>query len=168
MNNTRKIALTAILATLSTITFTIESLFPPLIIPGAKIGLSNIYVLFALLTVGKWSSLATFSIKVLLGSLFSGNFSAVIYSFPAGLIALLLEIVLLFFIKKVSIISTSISGAIINITIQNIIFCFVTKTVDYLYYLPYLTIIGLVSGLIVGLTVYFIYKIIPNFFGKFL
>ena len=157
MKKTQKIAITALLACLSTLAFTIESLFPPMIIPGAKMGISNIFILIALLSIGKLSAFSVLTVKVTLGSLFSGNISAMIYSFPAGLLALIVEIALLYLVKKVSVISVSVSGAVVNITIQNIVFCLVTNTVEYLFYLPYLALIGIISGILVGISTYLIY-----------
>ena len=160
MKKSLKIASTALLACLSTLAFTLESLFPPLIIPVAKMGLSNIFILIALLSVGRSSAFSVLLIKVTLGSLFSGNISAIMYSLPAGLLALGLEIVLTFYVKKVSIVAISISGAVINITSQNLIFCLVTNTAEYLFYLPYLALIGVISGIIVGITTYLLYFLV--------
>ncbi len=158
----KKITVCAILSALSVITFIIENLFPPIIIPGAKMGLSNVFILISAIILGSGYGFITLFIKVTLGSLFSGNFSAIIYSFPAGALALSIELIILTFIKKTSIIATSVAGAVSNITIQNLIFCFYTNTLGYLIYLPYLTLIGVIGGIITGLTVYFILKRLPN------
>lgn len=42
----RKIVLTAVFAAASLVMFMVENLFPPLFVPGAKAGLSNIPTLF--------------------------------------------------------------------------------------------------------------------------
>ena len=160
MKKSRKIAYTALLACLSTLAFTLESLFPPIIIPGAKMGLSNIFILIALLSLGKFSAFSVLTVKVLLGSAFSGNLSSIMYSFPAGLIALGSEIAIIYTLKKVSVIAVSIFGAVINITSQNLVFCLVTNTFEYLFYLPYLALIGVISGVVVGLTTYLLYLLV--------
>lgn len=157
-SRTKKLVLTAILGALATLTFLIESLFPPLIIPGAKMGLANIFVLLALFILGKSYAFGVLLIKILLGSLFSSNVSAIIYSLPSGIIALLSEILLLFLLKRVSIVCISICGAVLSITLQNVVFCLITNTVEYLFYLPYLAVIGVLSGLIVGFACYLILK----------
>lgn len=159
--NTAKIAFTGILATLSTITFMLENLFPPLIIPGAKMGISNIFILFAFISLGGFSGFTVLTVKVLLGSLFTGNISAMIYSLPAGVLALTAEILVLTFIKRVSIICASILGSVVNITTQNVTFCIVTATTEYLSFLPYFVMIGIGSGILVGFTVYILVKRIP-------
>ena len=94
----RKITLTAILTAISIIAFTIESLLPPLIIPGAKLGLSNIFILLILLIIGEKYAFISLVIKVILGGLFSGNISTIMYSLPSNLIALFVQIILIIFI----------------------------------------------------------------------
>ena len=94
----------------------------------------------------------------MLGSLFSGNLSSIMYSLPAGIISLSVEIILIYLVKRVSVLSVSIAGAVINSTIQNLIFCLITGVNEFLFYLPYLALISVVSGLIVGLCVYLIIK----------
>lgn len=162
-NTTFKIALCGILSTLATIAFVIENLFPPLFLPGAKIGVSNIFILFALISLGGGYAFFVLIAKVMLGSLFSGNVSAIIYSLPAGVIALTAETIIVYLIKKTSIIATSIVGAIFNVIVQNIVFCLVTGAAEYLCYLPYLSLIGIFSGLTVGVAVFLLNKYIPIF-----
>lgn len=158
----KKITFTALYSALALIAFYVESLFPPLIIPGAKMGVSNIFILLSVITISPIHGFITLITKVVFGSLFIGNFSAILYSLPSGIIAVIVEIIILRYSKKVSIISTSICGAVINITLQNLVFCLITGTVGYLVYLPYLAIIGVVGGTITGLTVYLAIKRLPT------
>lgn len=158
----KKIAILGLMCALSLIAFTLESLFPPLILPGAKLGLSNVFILLTVVMVGKWSAFIVLIIKVVFGSIFTGNISAILYGLPSGAIALLLEVVLLSFPEKFGIVSVSILGATVNMTIQNLTFCLVTSVIHYLAYLPYLTLVGVLSGLIVGLVVYVLQKYLPT------
>jgi heptaprenyl diphosphate synthase len=151
-----KIALCAMLATLSTLTFTLESLFPPIILPGAKLGLSNVFILLTALLLGGKFAFFTLLVKIVLGSFFSGNLSAIMYSLPSGVIALIVQLYIMYFIKKTSVISASVCGAVINVTVQNVIFCLVARSAEYLVYLPYLALISVLSGLAVGFIVYII------------
>ena len=154
----KKLVLCGILSTLATLAFIIENAFPPLLLPSAKMGLSNIFILLSTLILGWQYGVFTLIIKVMLGSLFSGNISSIIYSLPAGIISLSVEIILIYLVKKVSVLSVSIAGAVINSTVQNLIFCLITGVNEFLFYLPYLALISVVSGLIVGLCVYLIIK----------
>lgn len=158
----KKITITAILTALAIIAFTLESLFPPIIIPGAKLGLSNIFILLTFFTAGTLYSFLGLTVKVILGSLFSGNFSTLMYSFPSGIIALAIEILLFEKTENVSIPAISTVGSVANVFIQNLVFCLVTSTLEYISFLPYLALISTFSGLMVGLTVYFLLKKIPS------
>lgn len=158
----KKIALCALFSAMALIAFTIESLIPPIVIPGAKIGVSNIFILLATICLGYPYGIAVLIVKVTLGSVFAGNISSIMYSLPAGALALTCEILLLYFAKKVSVIAVSVAGSVINITAQNVVFCLVTKTSAYLCYLPYLALIGVVSGIAVGFAVYLCVKLMPN------
>ena len=158
MKTSYKLTLCAILSALATLSFVIESLFPPFVLPGARMGISNIFILITAVLLGWKYSLITLTVKVLLGSLFAGNFSAILYSLPAGLLSLSIELLLLYFANKVSIVCISVSGAVINITAQNLIFCLITGTPEYLSYLPYLALTGIFAGLTVGFATYLILK----------
>ena len=164
MKNKRvfRLALAGLFASLATITFTLESLFPPIIIPGARMGLSNVFILLSALTLGYGYGVTVLAVKTILGSLFSGNISALMYSLPSGLIALTVQILLFYNIKHVSLLAVSVLGAVVNIVFQNIVFCLITKTIEYLAYSPYLALIGIISGLIVGLCVYTVIKKLPQ------
>jgi len=161
-NKLFKLALSGIYAAFATITFMLENLFPPIILPGARMGLSNVFILLSATTLGGIYGYATLIVKVVLGSLFAGNISAVMYSLPAGIIALSIELLIIFYAKKTSLVCASVCGAIVNVTIQNAVFCLVTDAGEYLVFLPYLSLVGVFSGLIVGLSVYLILKKIPT------
>ncbi|MBE7061628.1 MAG: Gx transporter family protein [Clostridiales bacterium] len=158
MKTSYKITLCAILCSLAVISFIIENLFPPFVLPGARMGVSNIFILLSAMILGWKYSIATLVVKVLLGSLFSGNFSAVMYSLPAGLIALAIELILIYATKRVSIVCVSVAGAVINVTVQNVIFCLITDTPEYLSYLPYLALTSIFAGLTIGFATYLILR----------
>lgn len=159
MKNIRKITLCGIFSALCTITFIIENQFPPLFVPGAKMGLSNIFILLSGIYLGAMFGLMSLFIKLFVGSLFLG-FGSLLYSLPSGFISIGIEFLLIYY-TKASIPAISIFGATVSEIIQNLIFCSITKTLEYLVYLPYLTLISIISGLIVGCTVYLIIKKLP-------
>ncbi|MBE5749415.1 MAG: Gx transporter family protein [Clostridiales bacterium] len=158
---TYKISLCSLLSAFALIAFVLEGLFPPLFLPGARMGLSNVFILVAIYFLGAKYALVVLVIKTVLGSLFGGNISAVMYSLPSGLIALTIELVLIYFTKRVSIVAISVFGSVINVTAQNLIFCLVGESIEYLSYIPYLALIGIIAGVVVGFTVYLAVKKIP-------
>lgn len=78
----RRIAGIAALSALALVSFLIESLFPPLLLPGAKLGLGNIFVLAALFFYGGTGGMIALAVKLLLGNLITGNLSALMYGCP--------------------------------------------------------------------------------------
>lgn len=163
----KKVAFLGILVCCALLTFMLESLLPPLIIPGAKLGLSNIFTLLAIILLSPMEAVLLVSIKSTLGCLIMGNPFAIIYSLTAGLASLAISIILIRFIPKISIIAISIVGAIVHNLIQNIVFCIINQTYQLFSLMPYLALIGIVSGAVVGACVYMlIHKIPLSFYEK--
>ena len=69
----KKLALSAMLSALALISFMIENLFPPLFLPGARLGISNVFILLAVLFLGSGYGYAVFIVKVVLGCVFCGS-----------------------------------------------------------------------------------------------
>lgn len=159
---TFKFALCALYSAFGILSFMLENLFPPLFLPGARLGISNVFILLATVTLGYAYGLTVLIVKTLLGSVFSGNASAILYSLPAGLISLSLEALLLTGIEKISVVAISVAGSVVNVTVQNAIFCAVTKTAEVIVYLPYFALIGIIGGAAIGFTVYLIIKKLPQ------
>lgn len=164
--NLRKTVFAAFLSAAALIAFMIENLFPPLFIPGARLGVSNVFVLFAVVYLGIKEGFAVLTVKIILGSVFTGNVSAMLYSLPSGLFSLSVQVILLVYAKNVSITAVSTVGGTVNLILQNSVFCLIAGK-EYFIYLPYLSAIGALSGAFVGITVYFLVKGIPrNLFNK--
>ena len=160
--NMKKIALCGVLSALALISFMIENLFPPLFIPGAKLGIANVFILFAAVVAGFKYGLFVLIVKAVLGSVFIGNASAILYSLPAGIIAFSLQYALIFYTKNVSVVAASVVGGTVNSVLQGVTFCLITATSEYAVYFPYLALIGILGGAIVGTTVFLLIKFLPD------
>lgn len=160
---TYRIALVALLTAASLIVFVVENAFPPLILPGAKLGLANLFTLLALVILTPIDALFIFLIRAVLGNIITGNPSALLYSIPAGLIALAVSAILVrSCMDKLSIVSISVASAVIHNVVQNLVFCLTSGSTAVLSYTPYLAMLGVLSGVIVGLTAYFILRYLPK------
>ena len=160
---TYRIALVALLTAVSLIVFVVENAFPPLILPGAKLGLANLFTLLALVILTPIDALFIFLIRAVLGNIITGNPSALLYSIPAGLIALAVSAVLVrLCMDKISIVAISVASAVIHNVVQNLVFCLTSGSTAVLSYTPYLALLGVLSGVIVGLTSYFILRYLPK------
>lgn len=161
-NISRRIAIVAILTALSLITFLIENLFPPLIIPGAKLGLSNAFSFAALVAFGPIDAFTVVIVRTLLGSVFAGNVSALMYSFTGGIAAMAVSSLLLYAVHpKISLIAVSVASASVHNLTQNAVFVLVSGTPLAFSYAPYLLLIGAFSGAVIGVAINLIFKRIP-------
>ncbi len=158
----KKIAVTALLAALSLVMFIVENQFPPLFVPGAKMGLANIFSLAALILYGPVEGLAVVAVRTVLGSLFAGNISMLLYSLTGGVAAMAVSAVLVYIVyPRVSLMAVSIAAAVVHNIVQNLVYVAITDTSLMLAYMPYLALIGVLSGAIVGAVVLIIFKKVP-------
>ena len=159
----RRVATLAVLTAMGLIMFMVESLFPPLFLPGAKMGLSNIFSLLTLFVLGPTEAIILVVIRTVLGSIFTGNISTLLYSLTAGLVSVVVSVILVEFIyPKVSIVAISVVAAVMHNLTQNIVFCFVSNTPEMFSYMPWLALLGVVAGIIVGFAVWFILRVVPT------
>ena len=159
----KKIAMLALFSALGLIVFIIENQFPPLFVPGAKMGLANIFSLAALILYGPIGALVVVAVRTVLGSLFAGNVSMLLYSLTGGVISLALSAILIYIAyPRVSVLAVSVAAAVLHNIVQNAVFVLVTGTSLMFSYMPYLALIGVLSGAIVGAVVTIIFKKVPE------
>ena len=145
----RKITETAALAAVSVVLGYVESLIPSAVpIPGIKLGLSNLAVLFALYRIDAKSASATVCIKIIVSALLFSGVQTIIYSAFGGFLSLLAMCAFkkLFSVKYVSII-----GGICHNIGQLAAAALVLKSTAVLWYLPYLLLGGALTGLLIGI-----------------
>ncbi len=169
MSATRRIAADALFTALALIMFLIENLFPPLFFPGAKMGLSNIFSLAALVLFSPVDAFAVVVVRSLLGAAFAGNFSAVMYSFSGGVTAMLVSSVLMYAVyPRISLMSVSIAAAVVHNIMQTLVAA-AWQSAAVFAYMPYLALIGVFSGAAVGAVVMLIFKRVPlSVYEKFI
>ncbi len=157
----KKIALLGILVGLGLIAFMLESLIPVPFLPGAKLGFANIFSLLALLLYGLPEALIVVTVRTVLGSLFAGNVSMLLYSLTAGLVSTCVSRLLLCALPRVSFLCVSVAGAIVHNLVQLFVYCALTGTALLFVYSPYLCLMGAGAGVVVGLAVTFVLKALP-------
>lgn len=163
MRTAKKIALLGILTGLALISYILESMLPSIYLPGAKIGISNVFSLLTAIVFGLPEALILTIVRTTLGSLVTGSLSALVYSLPAGIIAVTVSYLLYRATgDKISVTAASTAGATVHNLVQNAVFCLITHSVESFVLLPYLGVFGAVSGIIVGLVVLLILKTVPT------
>ena len=128
----------------------IESLLPAFVpIPGIKIGLANIAVIFILYDKGAPSAAAVSLVRVFLVALLFGSFVSMVYGL-AGAVVSLAVMVLLKKITPLSQIGVSVAGGVAHNMAQIGIACLIMGSARVLYYLPFLILSGTLSGIAIG------------------
>jgi heptaprenyl diphosphate synthase len=129
----------------------VEHQIPALVaIPGVKVGLPNIVMVFLLYRVG-WKEMVTVSIvRIILVSMLFGNVQTMTFSI-AGAILSLFGMILLKKTSWFSCITVSIVGGILHNVGQIIAACFWTSTAEIAYYLPVLLVSGIIAGAVIGI-----------------
>lgn len=149
---TKRLTLSAILLAMSLVIFIVESQLPEFIpIPGIKLGLANVITLISLYTVGKKESFIILILRIILGSIFTGNMITALYSLCGGVFCFFAETAALYLFKKTPIWVVSIFGAIFHNVGQLLTAVMLTATPAVLAYLPILLISGTLSGTLTGL-----------------
>lgn len=157
----KKIAVLAIFITLSLITFIIENQFPPLFVPGARMGLANIFSFTALIMFSPVEAFIVVAVRTGLGAIYAGNVSALLYSFTGGVVSMAISSVLMYTVyPRVSVMAVSVLGAVAHNVMQNIVFVLLTDT-STLTLIPYFILAGILSGAIVGAVTLLLFKKIP-------
>ena len=158
----KRLAMLSVLTAMALIMFMVESLFPPLFIPGAKMGLSNIFSLLAVFLLGPTDAIILVVVRTTLGSVFTGNVSTLLYSMTAGIVSVLVSSILVeFAYPHVSIVAISVVSAVVHNLTQNVVFCLISNTPQMFAYMPVLALIGVLAGVIVGFGVWFILRSVP-------
>ncbi|MFA9422345.1 MAG: Gx transporter family protein [Sedimentibacter sp.] len=130
-------------------------------IPGVKLGLSNIVLLYAIYLIDAKSAFVLMILKVFLsGMLFSGV-SGAIYSFSGGLLSLIMML-LIKRMQDVSIVGVSVVGAVFHNVGQITIASFVIENRYIFFYLPVLLISAVVTGIATGIIAKYALKGLPD------
>ncbi|WP_244648248.1 Gx transporter family protein [Ruminiclostridium herbifermentans] len=146
---TKLLVLTALLFAVALVLAILENSFPPIFtaVPGVKLGLSNIPVMYALFFLDKKPA---FMIAILKGFyvLITRGFIAGILSLSGGILSLLIMLLLLVvFRDKISYFVLSIFGAVFHNIGQFTAISLIYTNIYLWVYLPVLLISGVVAGM---------------------
>lgn len=161
--NVKKITDLSLLTTIALIIFVVEMRIPNLVpIPGVKLGLANIVTVYAVYHYKANETMLIVLARILLGSIFGGNMSAVIYSLSGGILCLAGMLVLRRMIDEKHIWICSILGAVLHNIGQIAAAVVMMKTTAVLTYIPFLLVSGCAAGAFTGLCAQVIINRIDN------
>ncbi len=148
---TRNLTVMALSIALAMILSFIESQIPAFVpIPGVKIGLANIVVVFALYKLGWKEALCISILRVVLLSVLFGHLASFFYS-AAGAALSFLGMVFLKRSGHFSHIAVSVAGGVLHNIGQIGMACILLGTNAIVYYLPFLILSGTIAGILIGL-----------------
>ena len=148
---TKKVAMLGLTIALAMIMSYIEALVPlSFAVPGIKMGLANIVIIFVLYKIGTKEAILVSLIRVILVSLLFSNVMAMAYSI-AGAVLSLSVMWLLKKTDKFSFVGVSIAGGIMHNVGQIIMAVILLGTEQIALYLPVLIITGTDTGVVIGI-----------------
>ena len=151
-NKTKKLTVLGICTAAAMILSYIEFLLPPLYsaVPGIKIGLANIIIVFLLYKLGAWEACLVSFVRICLCALLFGSALTLMYSAAGALLSISVMILL----KKCSLFSTvgvSIAGGVFHNLGQIVLASIILSTKEIAYYMIALAVSGIIAGVFVGI-----------------
>lgn len=149
---TKDITIIGILTSISVVISIIESYFVFIgnIIPGLKLGLANIVVIFALYKYGFKTAISISLVRVIIVALIRTGFGL---NFFFSLVGALFSIISMSLVKKthLSIVGVSVIGSIFHSIGQVLVGIFILSNYNVIYYLPYLLLFSVPTGIFIGI-----------------
>lgn len=148
----RKLAYLGLCTAVALILAYVEVLLPPLTsaVPGIKLGLPNIAIIFVLYRYGvRYAAMVSF-VRIAVVSILFGNPMTFAYSAAGAALSLLVMAIL----RRMDVLSTvgvSVAGGVFHNVGQILMAMWLLGTAELGYYLIVLAITGTVSGIFVGL-----------------
>ncbi len=149
---TRKVALLGVLTSVALVLSYLEALLPPIstAVPGIKMGLPNIIIIFILYKFGLKDAVIVSFIRVFIVALLFGNVMTLSYSVAGAVLSL----VLMTLFKKINLFSqigVSIIGGISHNLGQILVAIFLFDTIQIGYYMIVLSVTGTIAGVLIGI-----------------
>ena len=149
-NSTKRLTFLALTVSFALILSFVESKIPAFVaIPGVKVGLANIAVIFTLYKFGIKEAITVSAVRVILISMLFGTPVSFIYSFTGATLSLTVMSLLKRF-TPLNEVTVSVSGGIMHNIGQISAASVVLGTNVVTYYLPFLLLSGTIAGIAVG------------------
>lgn len=159
----KNLCLLALFATIALTIFVIEAQIPvPVPIPGVKLGLANVITMIVLTKFRVRDALAVLLVRILLGTMFTGQVVSMIYSLCGGLLCFGAMAICIKIFKGKNLWFVSIIGAIFHNLGQIAAAIVVMQSVSVITYLPFLLVTGCITGLFTGFVAIWVIKHWPD------
>ena len=163
-NKSKTISFLGLCTALALVLAYLEAIIPPVFpsVPGIKMGLPNIVLIFVLYRKGGGAAMLVSMLRIVLVSMLFGNGMSLLYSLAGGLLSMCVMILL----KRSNLLSTvgvSVAGGVMHNVGQILMAMLLLETSELIYYLVILTVTGTLAGILIGLCGASMVRKIPNF-----
>lgn len=155
MSRTHKLMLSAVLSALAVVLSFLEGLLPPLPLPGAKLGLANVTVMYALCGVSLPCAVGVTVVKTVF-ALFRGPVACLMSAIGSVLSLMVMALVHRFFRDKLSFVGLGVVGAVAHNMGQWAV-SYVLLGSAMTYYAPLLLLLAIPAGIVTGLVLNVVY-----------
>jgi heptaprenyl diphosphate synthase len=161
---TKHLVLLGLYTAIALILFLVEAQLPSpaLSIPGMKLGLSNLVTLFLLTCGSKRDAILVLLARILLGSFFAGQMTALLYALSGGLLSFGMMLLCSVLLHRKRIWFTGMVGGISHNLGQILAAWILLQTTAVFSYLPVLVLCGMATGLFNGVVAGFFCKHFQN------
>lgn len=159
----KKMTQLSLLTAAALILYVIELRLPsPVPIPGVKLGLANIITVVAVYRFRPHEVFLLVAARVILGALFAGNFSALLFSACGAFLCLGGMLPVRRVLSERELPLCSVLGAMLHNIGQTAAAVWVMQSAGVLAYLPILMVTGCVAGLFTGLCAAAVERRLPS------
>lgn len=159
MSKTKRLTLLAVMTAAALCVFVLEAQLPPLTpTPGVKLGLANVFTLFALYVLDAKSALVLLLVRVVLGGFVTGQVSAMGYSLCGGLSSYVVLLLLYRRFPGNQLWALSVLSALAHNLGQLLLASLVMGTTAIFWYAPILFLAAILTGAFTGLTAQVVLK----------
>lgn len=166
MTDTRRLIILGLFVAVASVLHAVEAWLPlPVPVPGVKLGLANIVSLVVIELYGWRAALAVSVARVVLGSLLGGAFLGP--SFALGLSGAAASTLAMAYAHArwrpaLSLVGVSVLGAAVHNLVQISVAALLVASASILWYLPYLVLFALPTGLATGFTAAYFLARLPR------
>ena len=159
----QKLTLLGLCASVALLLSYVEAMIPPLFsaIPGIKMGLPNVVIVFVLYRYGVRDASLVSVVRLIIVAMLFGSVTTFIYSLAGAVLSLLVMAIL----KKLDFLSTvgvSVAGGVCHNIGQIIVAMILLNTAEIGYYMIVLAITGTIAGILIGIAGAFVLKRFPK------
>lgn len=164
----KRVAMIAMLLCMSIVLSIVES-FIPVFIPGVKLGLANVIILIMLYEFKPQEAFLVDLLRIILAAVLRGTILSPTFfmSLSGGMLSFIIMLIFSRF-KIFSVIGVSVLGSISHCTGQILVAICLLSTDAVVYYLPFIAILSVVTGILSGVIcrIYLKRSITKDFLNK--